>query len=109
MSVTVKQFLDFRRSATALAFDRMIHAHHRLKFSHHPVDAVGQLLTAYDELPRYFHLDEADHAVIGEKRGALGLVINIIVLFLGRYSFVVSDEVARGELRPLRNPREADA
>ena len=47
--------------------------------------------------------------MIGEKRGALGLVINIIVLFLGRYSFVVSDEVARGELRPLRNPREADA
>ena len=45
VAVTVKQFLDFRRSATALAFDRMIHAHHRVKFSNHPVDAVGQLLT----------------------------------------------------------------
>ena len=45
VAVTVKQFLDFRRSATALAFDRMIHAHQRAEFSHPPVDAVGQVLT----------------------------------------------------------------
>jgi hypothetical protein len=25
---------------------------------------------------------------------------------LGRYSFAVPDEVARGELRPLRNPED---
>ena len=28
---------------------------------------------------------------------------------LGRYSFAVPDAVTRGELRPLRNPNDADA
>jgi hypothetical protein len=79
--------------------------------------------------------------------GALGLVVNIIVLWntiymdaalaqlrkqgypvrdedvarlspfvherhinlLGRYSFAVPEAVARGELRPLRNPNDADS
>lgn len=78
-----------------------------------------------------------------DQLGALGLVVNIIVLWntlymtaaverlkqhgypvqdedlarlsplifehinmLGRYSFAVPEEVARGELRPLRNPEE---
>lgn len=27
--------------------------------------------------------------------------------FLGRYSFALSDSVARGELRPLHDPKEA--
>lgn len=78
-----------------------------------------------------------------DQLGALGLVVNIIVLWntlymtaavdrlrqhgypvleedlarlsplifehinmLGRYSFAVPEEVARGELRPLRNPED---
>ena len=58
--------------------------------------------------------------------GALGLVVNIIVLWntmsrgcrpsfmrhinlLGRYSFAVPDAVTRGELRALRNPNDVDA
>lgn len=78
-----------------------------------------------------------------DQLGALGLVLNIIILWntiymeavlhqlqgeghivreddvarlsplihrhinmLGRYSFVVPDGVAKGELRPLRNPRD---
>jgi hypothetical protein len=28
---------------------------------------------------------------------------------LGRYSFIVPEAVTRGELRPLRNPNDADA
>ena len=48
VAVRVEQFLDFRRSATALAFDRMIHARQRAEFSLPPVDAVGQLLTFKD-------------------------------------------------------------
>jgi len=81
-----------------------------------------------------------------DQLGALGLVVNVIVLWntiymeaalnqlrqqgfpvrdedvgrlspltcehinmLGRYSFAVSDAVARGELRPLRNPAEDNA
>lgn len=82
-----------------------------------------------------------------DQLGALGLVVNIIVLWntiyidaalaqlrqegypvrdedvarlspfiherhinlLGRYSFIVPEAVTRGELRPLRNPNDADA
>ena len=82
-----------------------------------------------------------------DQLGALGLVVNIIVLWntiyidaalaqlrqegypvrdqdvarlspfvherhinlLGRYSFIVPEAVNRGELRPLRNPNDADA
>ena len=82
-----------------------------------------------------------------DQSGALGLVVNIIVLWntiyidaalaqlrqegypvrdedvarlspfvherhinlLGRYSFTVPEAVTRGELRPLRNPNDADA
>jgi len=82
-----------------------------------------------------------------DQLGALGLVVNIIVLWntiyidaalaqlrqegypvrdedvarlspfvherhinlLGRYSFAVPEAVTRGELRPLRNPNDADA
>jgi hypothetical protein len=45
-----------------------------------------------------------------DQLGALGLVVNVLVLkhfnFLGRYSFNLAESVASGKLRPLRNPND---
>jgi len=49
-----------------------------------------------------------------DQMGALGLVVNVLVLWttlnslLGRYHFSLPEAIARGEFRPLRDPTEFD-
>lgn len=42
--------------------------------------------------------------MLDEDLARLSPLIFEHINMLGRYSFAVSEEVARGELRPLRNP-----
>jgi len=46
------------------------------------------------------------HAVLDEDVARLSPLIHEHINMLGRYSFVVHEAVIRGELRPLRNPKE---
>jgi hypothetical protein len=44
--------------------------------------------------------------VLDEDVSRLSPLIRAHINFLGRYSFAVPEAVIRGELRPLRNPKE---
>lgn len=52
-------------------------------------------------------LRQEDHIVLDEDVARLSPLIYDHINMLGRYLFAVSDAVARGELRPLRNPNDA--
>ena len=54
------------------------------------------------------HLRSAGAQVKPEDLARLSPLGNKHFNMLGRYHFDVSDSVLRGELRPLRDPKEAD-
>jgi hypothetical protein len=49
-------------------------------------------------------LRQSGYPVLEGDVARLSLLIHEHINMLGRYSFAVPEEVARGELRPLRNP-----
>ncbi|BCR26164.1 hypothetical protein KAM429_40070 [Aquipseudomonas alcaligenes] len=49
-------------------------------------------------------LKQSGYPVLDEDVARLSPLIHEHINMLGRYLFAVPDEVARGELRPLRNP-----
>ena len=49
------------------------------------------------------------HLVLDEDVARLSPFVHEHINLLGRYSFAVSEEVIRGELRPLRNPNDQNA
>lgn len=51
-------------------------------------------------------LRQEGHTVLDEDVARLSPLVHEHINMLGRYSFAVPDAVARGELRPLRNPNE---
>lgn len=55
---------------------------------------------------KLYHLrsEPSSHPVLDEDLSRLSPLIFEHINMLGRYSFAVPEEVARGELRPLRNP-----
>lgn len=48
------------------------------------------------------------HSVLPEDEARLSPLGHEHINMLGRYSFAVPESVARGELRPLRNPAVGD-
>lgn len=58
-------------------------------------------MTAAVERPR-----QSGYPVLEEDMARLSPLIHEHINMLGRYSFEVPEEVARGELRPLRNPED---
>lgn len=58
-------------------------------------------MTAAVERPR-----QSGYPVLEEDMARLSPLIHEHINMLGRYSFAVPEEVARGELRPLRNPED---
>jgi hypothetical protein len=46
--------------------------------------------------------------VLDENVARLSPLVHDHINMLGRYSFAVPESVTRGELRPLRNPADAD-
>jgi hypothetical protein len=51
-------------------------------------------------------LKQEGHKVLDEDVARLSPLIHDHINMLGRYSFAVSESIARGELRPLRNPNQ---
>ena len=51
-------------------------------------------------------LQDEGYTVRKEDIARLSPLIHQHINKLGRYSFVVSDGVSKGELRPLRNPKD---
>jgi len=51
-------------------------------------------------------LRKEGYPVLDEDVARLSPFVHGHINMLGRYSFAVHDSVARGELRPLRNPNE---
>ena len=51
-------------------------------------------------------LKQEGYEIHDEDVARLSPLIHDHINMLGRYSFVVSESVANGELRPLRNPNE---
>nr|WP_312844852.1 Tn3 family transposase [Pseudomonas aeruginosa] len=49
---------------------------------------------------------QSGYPVLEEDMARLSPLIHEHINMLGRYSFAVPEEVARGELRPLRNPED---
>ena len=74
----------------------------RARYGHFP-EAIGE-----GDIARCFHLDERDQAIITELRGAhnrLGFAAQLgAVRFIGAFPSEIPEAVARGELRPLRDP-----
>lgn len=52
-------------------------------------------------------LRQEDHIILEEDVVRLSPLIHAHINMLGRYSFAVSDAIERGELRPIRNPKDA--
>ncbi len=51
-------------------------------------------------------LKQEGHKVLDDDVARLSPLIHNHINMLGRYSFDVSESIARGELRPLRNPNQ---